>query len=108
MIEPNEKTQEMYNKVIVGIQTFEHRGYRIPNHMAGGLARYFVYGLITGDFLQAVMRNDFMAAYDLADEHNTANMAAYPAYLYNAAPSGSYGSQENVDAWIASGGLAGQ
>lgn len=53
-----------------------------------------------GEFLQAVLCNDFSRAALLADAENGANLPAFAGYLYNEAPPGCYGSRECVAAWF--------
>ena len=77
------------------------RGQGIPHYMVGGVLRYFNEHIKPGDFLTALLENDFMGACGRADDDNLAALAAWAAFLYNEAPVGSYGSPENVKAWLA-------
>lgn len=79
----------------------------VPPHCRDGLAAYFETGRKVGDFLTAVLQNDLMLAASYADDHNHAYLVAYAKFLYNYAPTGSYGSREAVEAWQERGGLAG-
>ena len=76
------------------------RQWYIPERMMGGLERYFESHIAPGDFLTAVLQNDLMEAMGRADDENIANLPAYAGYLYNEAPSGTYGSVENFNNWI--------
>lgn len=72
----------------------------IPPYMWGGVERYFVNRIPGGSFLTALFSNDLMEAFGRADDENSANMRQYCQFLYNYAPRGSYGSPENVRAWL--------
>ena len=72
----------------------------LPEHMRGGMKRYLEHGIMPGDFLTAVLRNDLMEAMGRADETNLYALPSYGRFLYYYAPRGSYGSPENVKAWV--------
>lgn len=76
----------------------ESRG--IPEYMRGGILRYVMYGCRPGSFLQAVLENDLVGAFDRADSDNAAAMRGYVMLLFNDLPSRCWGSQEKVAAWI--------
>ena len=78
-------------------------GLCIPEHMIDAVLRYFNDHIEPGDFLCALLANDFMQACGRADDQNIAALPAWAALLYNLAPSGSYGSPEKVKAWLAMG-----
>ncbi len=73
---------------------YEYNGYYIPTHMVNALKRYIEHGILPGDFLQAIISNDFMGAFSRADTENSKNMRAYAAYMYNEMPSDIIGSKE--------------
>ncbi len=79
----------------------------LPEHMQGAARRYVKHGIRPGDFLTAVLCNDFKEAFALADSVNTACMKAWAMWIYNEAPSLCHGSPELVQAWIKRGGLQG-
>ena len=81
-------------------QPYEFRGYVIPARMMGGMQRYFEHGLSPGSFLMAVLCNDLVGAAYAADDENLSALPAYAAYLYNEAPSGSWGSRTAVTHWM--------
>lgn len=72
----------------------------VPDHMWGGVERYFVNRVPTGHFLTALFSNDLMEAFARADDENAANMHRWCQFLYNYAPRGSYGSPAAVREWI--------
>lgn len=72
----------------------------VPDHMWGGVKRFFVNRIPPGHFLMALFSNDLMGAFGRADDGNAANMRRYCQFLYNYAPTGSYGSPENVRDWL--------
>jgi len=75
------------------------RHFHIPAYMGEGLIRWIEHGILPGEFLQAVLRNDLMGAVHRADGTNIENLPAYIGYLYNEAPQGCFGSPEAVKAW---------
>ena len=77
------------------------RGVHIPHHMVEGTLRYFNDHIKPGDFLTAVLENNFMMACSCADSENIMALPAWGALLYNLAPRGTYGSPENVAKWLA-------
>ncbi len=81
---------------------------QLPEYMQGGAQRYIEHGIVPGDFLTAILENDFVHAYGIADETNTACMRDWAAWLYNDCPSAAWGSHEIVIAWIESGGIGGE
>ena len=79
-----------------------YRGGRgIPEHMIYSVLAYFNDHLPPGDFLCALLANNFMETCLCADEQNLVALPAWAALLYNEAPSGSCGSHEKVEAWLA-------
>lgn len=80
---------------------YTFRGCVIPERMAGGLARWIEHGVLPGEFLQAVLRNDLREAVGRADAENLAALPAYIGYLYNEAPGGCWGSLEHMTKWAA-------
>lgn len=85
-----------------------HQGlHLIPGYMAGGIERYVMRGVPCGDFLTALLSNDFMEAVAHADDENQSALAGWAKFLYNYTPPGCYGSPQRLAAWIAQGGLIG-
>ena len=82
------------------IRNIHMNGVGIPEHMIGAVLRYFNEHAKPGDFLCALLANDFMGACGLADEKNLAALPVWASLLYNEAPLGSYGSPEKVKAWL--------
>ena len=78
---------------------------RIPEHMQMGMARYVLFGVAPGDFLQAVLRNDLMGAAGQADSINALNLFEYAVFLRSAAPSTCWGSESAVTEWSGRGGM---
>lgn len=76
------------------------RVYYIPGHMIEGINRYFIDRIKPGDFLTAVLENNFVYALGRADTRNFANIQAYAHFLYNKAPRGSWGSKKIVKEWL--------
>ena len=74
---------------------------RLPEHMRESARAYIEDGKPPGDFLRAVLENNFVEALGHADEENRAAIFAWAEWLYNEAPMPAWGSPEKVTAWIA-------
>jgi hypothetical protein len=86
---------------------FVFRRYYIPQRMNESLRLYIEKGVLSGDFLQAVIRNDLAEAIGRADDENMGNLPAYVAYFHNHAPSQCWGSEAKMMAWHKQKGLLG-
>jgi hypothetical protein len=72
----------------------------VPEHLRGGLIRYFVDGLLPGGFLQAVLCNDLTQAFTrAADVETTFYLPTLVECLLAHAPSAAWGSRDAVRAW---------
>lgn len=73
----------------------------VPEHMHDGLIDWMLYGQRShpGNFLTAVLRNDLKEACGRADHINIMALPAFVSFLYNHAPSGSWGSVAKFDSW---------
>jgi hypothetical protein len=85
--------------VIVKPADFVFNGKMIPDRMCYALERYIEHHIRPGDFLQAVISNNLKEACGRADDVNVELLHVYVAYLYNEAPSSSWGSKLLLDAW---------
>ena len=79
---------------------YVHGGCVLPLGIRESLNRYGRYGVPTGDFLAAVLRNDLHEAVMRADSDNLAVLPAIVGYVYNALPSDCWGNAELVKAYI--------
>jgi hypothetical protein len=61
---------------------------------------YVERGQEPGGFLQAVLENKLMEAYNNADEVNALEMKAWASWLWNDAPGGCWGDPAKVQAWL--------
>lgn len=73
---------------------------RVSIECLDGLRRYLHHGVKPGDFLTAVISNDLREAVGRADNNNMEIIPAYVYIMYNHFPRGSWGSPENMTAWI--------
>lgn len=80
---------------------------RLPHHMQDGARLYVEKGIRAGSFFTAVVSNDFLGAFQKADDMNTRAMRDWAVWLHNEAPRVCHGSPEAVEEWIAHRGLAG-
>ena len=80
--------------------TYKFWDYYIPDIVMAGLQRYINDHMKPGDFLLAVLKNDFNMAVAHADDENAVNLKAYMGYLNNEAPGNCWGSPEKVKAWL--------
>jgi len=71
----------------------------IPQHLQPGLVRYLEQGIMPGSFLQAVLENKLMEAFERADATSRAAIGSIVHYLYNYAPMAAWGSPERVHDW---------
>lgn len=93
---------------MISYKPLDYDRFTIPEYMKGGLDRYVRLGIRPGDFLQAVLRNDFADAVLRADDFNRSYLHEY-ALLLNGGiiPADAWGSHEAVERWIAKGGERG-
>ena len=81
--------------------------YTIDDKTIEELERYVHYGEIPGDFLCAILRNNFADVVTLADGHNLQNLPAFAKYLWWEIPGSSWGSTEKILKWCAHDGMSG-
>lgn len=74
----------------------------LPPHMRDGMRLYMEHGIHPGSFLTAILCNDLLEAAVRADDVNKHLLFEYVQWLYNHAPAGSWGSEENYLRWIKS------
>jgi hypothetical protein len=84
----------------------EAAGVGIPRHMIQGVVSYCLMGRPTGSFLERIISNDFLAAYQHADYSNKPALHRYAEFFLLHAPEGCYGSKEIYDQWVKQMGLA--
>ena len=82
------------------IRNYSFRGKYIPEHMIGGVLRYFNDHILPGNFLQALLEDRFMRACKSADDENIEALQVWASFLYNMAPNDAFGSPEKVEAWV--------
>lgn len=70
------------------------------DYMAEGLKRYLEQRIRCGDFMHSVLCGDLFGAFAHADDLNAEHLYRWCAWLYQYAPSGSFGSRENVERWL--------
>jgi hypothetical protein len=79
----------------------------IPAHMRDGVQRYVMHGVEPGNFLTAILENDFMEAVGRADDDNRATLVGWAMFIYNHTPSSCHGSPARVASWLDEGGILG-
>ena len=82
-------------------ERLEEGRHLIPAHMWDAVTNYYLHGYAPGSFLTAVLCNDLMGAFSRADDENAAAMQGWVRFLYNYAPSGTFGSPDRFHAWLA-------
>jgi hypothetical protein len=87
--------------------SFEGPYAAFPANAQEALREYTLSGRPMGRFLTSVASNDLFEAIGNADDENGPLIKLYVQWFYNVAPSGCWGSKENVKAWLAHRGLAG-
>ena len=73
---------------------------KCPESVRDTLKLYITYGFDTGDFLYYVLSNNLTRAFYNADKINKPIIEDILIWLYNHAPSSSWGSPEKVAEWI--------
>jgi len=71
-------------------------GYNIPEHTRGALERYITHGILPGDFLLSVLKNDLMGAVARADHENSQCLRDIAAWVYMRAPGDSWGDRDTI------------
>ena len=82
-------------------QSYPRDYNHIPPALKEALERYTNEGCPVGDFLQAVIANDFLMAVGRADMHSMQALPAIACWVYNEMPSPCHGSKSVYRAWIA-------
>jgi hypothetical protein len=72
----------------------------VPSHMHDAIVRYFENGIPPGSFYSAVLTNDLREAVAFADHINQEHLVNHVRWLYNYAPSGSWGSRHAYMNWL--------
>ena len=65
--------------------------WKLPSRMHGGIVRWVLFGIIPGEFLQAVIRGDLFDAGARADDENQRLLFEYAYVLHNYVPNGAKG-----------------
>lgn len=73
----------------------------IPPHMHEGIKNYVLRRIRTGNFLYAVLSNNFQESFARADYENQRAMFGWAQFIHNHVPSACHGSPEAVEAWLA-------
>ena len=81
--------------------------FGIPEHLKEGIVEYVYRGRPTGGFLKAVFSNNLVDSFGMADFESMEGIPEIVKWLFNTAPRGCWGSEENYTAWIENGGLKG-
>lgn len=74
---------------------------KLPEHIRKGFRAYIEKGQLPGGFIQAVLRNDLRESFARADDINIFRMFDIVSFMYNQAPARCWGSQADIDAWVA-------
>jgi len=75
-----------------------------PGGTRDGAKRWIEDGILPGDFLQAVIRNDLTEACARADQYNIILLPKIVSWWYSEAPAAAWGSPEKVKEWKKLGG----
>lgn len=81
------------------LQRLAARG--VPEHLHEGLIDYFTKGLLPGDFLRAVLNNDFVETIRRGDEVSLAHLPQIAEFMHFDAPPWAWGNHGRVLAWQA-------
>lgn len=72
----------------------------IPPHMHDAVREYILNRHQPGDFLTAIMSNDFLEAASRADEKNQRALWGWACFLHNYVPAACCGSTAKVNDWL--------
>jgi len=103
----SEKTLECFIAFEKMLADWDCRGEKIPEKIAGSIARYVIYGISPGHFMDKVLSNDLMGASNHADQQNRKLLDVYVCLMHNILPFNCWGSEELVYEWSKRGGLDG-
>jgi hypothetical protein len=73
---------------------------KLPDHMRDGAQLYIEHRVPPGEFLTAVLENNFVDAVARADDVNSHNLITWAQWLYWECPRAAWGSPEKVAAWL--------
>lgn len=73
---------------------------QVPTHLQIGMRRYFFDGVSPGPFLRAILSNDLSSAIASLLVGDLTELRLMITYLYNHAPSQSWGNAEKVAKWL--------
>ena len=96
MTNPNTLRRDLEDK----LEKFTFHGQSIPSRMRPSLVNYLVDHQPVGSFLRCVISNDLYWSVAHADDENVNLLPVYISFLYNEAPSASWGSPEAYSNWI--------
>lgn len=77
----------------------------IPEHTMYALNQYVKHGQPVGGFLEAVLTNDLVGAFDYADDEHQACMLDLLRHIRLKIPARCWGDRENLIEWIKHRGL---
>ena len=80
---------------------------KLPEYMQHSARMWIEDGILTGDFLAAIVTNDLKGAARAADSTNLPLLHIYATWMINDIPAECHGSIEKVRAWTERGGLNG-
>lgn len=75
--------------------------YELPEEVVWALRDYVVHRQPTGDFLRAVLSNDFVDAATRADSTTRHFLKEIAVFVFNAMPLETWGGPDTVTAWLA-------
>lgn len=81
----------VYAELVGNAIDWKHAMLHIPIRMHGGIVRWVLFGIMPGEFLQAIIRGDLFDAAGRADDENQKLLWEYAFVMHNAVPSQSKG-----------------
>jgi len=81
----------------------EMEARQVPPQLHDGLVRYLVHRIRPGHFLNAVLASDLREAIGRADPDCRQGLGSIVLFLAQVAPANSWGSYENLEAWLDKG-----
>lgn len=81
----------IYAELVGNAIDWKHAMLHVPIRMHGGIVRWVLFGIMPGEFLQAIIRGDLFDAAGRADDENQKLLWEYAFVMHNAVPSQSKG-----------------
>jgi hypothetical protein len=76
----------VYAELVGHAENWKHAMLHLPIRMHGGIVRWVLFGIVPGEFLQAIIRGDLFDAAGRADDENKDLLWQYAYVMHNGVP----------------------